>query len=106
MLSILELSDIEGKPKVKLDLPDLLRMGEKFSLCFCLTRMKQGRSERLVVKGLFQVTQVGYAFEGLPRRQILSIVAVGKTPHWEAVKKVKSPKVKLTPTHSGRTPVE
>jgi hypothetical protein len=91
--SIVELADVLGKPKVKMDLPSPMRIGDKVKLRFHLSRQNGGRSEVLDVNGDFQVRGVSFEMA----RQCLSVESLGAAPAWRAVKKTLSPVRKLGP---------
>jgi len=82
--TILQLDDVSGQPRVKLDLPVPLRVGDRVRLRFRVRRQNGGRTEVLDVEGEFRVSSVNLTAE----HQILSVdTAVGKVPTWRAVKK-------------------
>lgn len=87
MLTLLELSDVVGKPKVKLDLPGPLRIGDRVRLSFRLRRQNSGRSEVLEVFGEFRVQAMGLDFAQTAKRQVVSVTSSDDAPHWKAVKK-------------------
>lgn len=104
MLTIVELSDVSGRPLVKLDLP-LLQVGAKIDLRFKLDRKNKGRTEILEVVGVYRIasvtTQLGRSFT-----QYLAVESMGAVPSWKAVK-AKPPIVRrLGPTKGPRTPIE
>ncbi len=105
MLTIIKLSDVNGEPKAKLDLPGPLRIGDPLALCFVLDRQTGGRSEILEVNGRFQVKAVGFdASSGVPQR-LLGVDSVGKPPTWVSVKKRLHGARRLGPTRFPRTPL-
>lgn len=106
MLSLLELSDVNGKPKAKLDLPSPLRIGDRLRLSFVLKRQNAGRHEVLDVLGEFKVAAIGFDFSNGHRRQVLSVESVTTTPHWKAVKKREDPRRPLAPSKSPRKMIE
>lgn len=106
MLTLLELSDVTGKPKVKLDLPAPLRVGERIRLAFHLRRHNGGRSEVLEVNGEFKVTAIGLDLAIYPHRQILTIDSVGVVPHWKAVKRRGPISRVLPPARAARKTIE
>lgn len=108
MLSVVQLSDVTGQPKAKLDLPGPLRLGDPLALRFRLDRDHGGRHEVLEVDHRFRVGAVGVDASGYPQRQLLALDSVDKAPTWRAVKKPPSVSRRLgkAPTRSGpRTPV-
>jgi hypothetical protein len=108
MLTVVELADVTGHPKVKLDLPGLLRVGDPVALKFRLEKLHGGRFEVLEVKHRFRVTAIGVDASSWPQRQLLSLDSVDKPPTWRALKKPPSVARKLgkAPTRkSPRTPV-
>ena len=100
--SLVVMSEVIGAPRVKLDLPSQLRLGDKLALKFKLKRTNQGRSEVLEVQGDFRVSSVSY--DGM--RQILDVeTLVGKVPSWRAVKRSSEQKRVIPPARSPRTVV-
>jgi hypothetical protein len=87
MLSVVQLEDVNGKPKAKLDLPGPLRLGDPVALRFKLERQHAGRTEILEVDHKFRVTAVGVDASSWPQRQLLALDSVDKAPTWRAVKK-------------------
>lgn len=107
MLTLLELSDVNGKPKVKLDLPGPLNVGHRVRLSFCLRRQHAGRSEVLEISGEFRVSAVGLDFAGIEKRQVLSMESTAvTTPHWRSVKKQPEMKRVLSPAKAARREIE
>lgn len=102
--TILELSDVPGRPRVRKDLPGPLRIGDRVRLAFRLARMNGGRSELLEVKGEFKVGSVSFDGTDLPK-QLLQVEAVGKAPSWQAVKKIRESRQRLSPACAPRTTV-
>jgi hypothetical protein len=90
-VTIVELADVSGKPKVKMDLPSPMRIGDKVQLHFHLSRQNGGRSEVLDVSGEFRVRSVGFDASSGTARQVLSVETLGATPNWKAVKKSSLP---------------
>ncbi len=84
--SIVELGDVSGKPKVKMDLPRML-VGHRIQLKFRLTRKNGGRSEVLDVDGEFVVRSVSFDASSGMARQLLSVESTEAAPSWRAVKK-------------------
>ena len=80
--TLLDLSDVQGTPRVKLTLPPL-RVGDRVRLAFRVQRNHKGRHEVLDVSGDFRVTASVTTLE----HQHLSVESVGKTPSWRAVRK-------------------
>jgi hypothetical protein len=108
MLSVVQLMDVNGQPKAKLDLPGPLRLGDPVALKFRLERNHGGRHEVCDVAHRFRVAAVGIDASTAPQRQLLALDSVGKAPTWRAVKKPLSVSRKLgkAPTRTGpRTPV-
>jgi len=87
MLSILKLEDVNGEPKVKLDLPSPLRIGDVVGLRFRIERSNGGRTEVLEVNGKFRITAIGFDTTRTPTKQLLSVSSTGGSPTWRAVKK-------------------
>ncbi len=105
MLTIIKLADVNGEPRVKLDLPGLLRNGDPLALRFLLERQTGGRSEILEVNGRFQVTAVGMDASTSPPKQLLSVETAGRVPAWRSVKKRLLGPRRLGPARFPRTPV-
>ena len=100
--SLVVMSEVIGAPRIKLELPSTLRLGDKLALKFKLKRTNQGRSEVLEVQGDFRVSSVSY--DGM--RQILEVeTVVGKVPSWRAVKRSSEPRRIVPPARSPRTVV-
>ena len=107
MLSVVKLSEVNGQPTVKLDLPGPLSIGDPIGLRFRIERQNNGRSEVLEVNGQFRVEAVGFDNATLPHKQLLSVgtgPATG-TPVWRSVKSRTSPSRRLSPAVSPRTPI-
>lgn len=105
MLSIVKLSDVNGEPKVKLDLPAPLRNGDPVALRFTVERRTGGRSEVLEVNGRFRVTAVGFDATSWPQRQLLSVESTVAPPTWRSVKSHASVSRRLGPTRFPRSSV-
>lgn len=111
MLTIVKLEDIPGAPKVKLDLPGPLRIGDPVNLPrLRLTRVTpEGRQEVLEVdspSSRFRVVAVGIDSSFAPPRQLLSVQsAQPPIPTWRAVKKRPEGRQRLSPARSPRTPI-
>lgn len=106
MLTLLKLSDVNGEPKVKLDLP-LLRLGDPLRLKFRLERENHGRTEILSVDGRFRIAAVGFDSNGA--KQLLSVESIDPAPSWVSVKKrpLAAAVVRgLGPSRFDRTPIE
>lgn len=101
--SLVELSDVAGKPRVILALPVPLRIGDRIHLVFQLRRIQGGRSEILDVSGDFRVTAVGFDASSGTGRQVLAVDTTGKTLVWRAVKKQPVFERKLGPTRFPKT---
>lgn len=105
-LTIIELSDVAGLPRVKMTLPVPMRQGDHVRLKFQLQRKNGGRNEVLSVSGDFRVTRALFDLSGDLPRQILSVESTGKAPAWRAVKGVQTPPRRpLGPTRFPRTPI-
>lgn len=104
MLSIVKLSDVNGEPKVMIDLPSL-KNGDPIALRFASVRHTAGRTELLEVNGRFRVTMVGYDASGASHKQLLSVDCVDKAPTWRSVKRPLSEARRLGPTHFPRTEI-
>lgn len=105
MLSIVKLSDVNGEPKAKLELPPSLRIGDPIALRFILERKTGGRTEVLKVDDKFRVIAVGLDTSRTPHKQLLSVESVGRTPTWVSVKKTSYGARRLGPTQFPRRPV-
>jgi hypothetical protein len=105
--TIIELADVPGKPKAKLDLPSPLRIGDKVRLHFRLTRQTGGRPEVLDVSGEYQIRSVGFDTSEGVARQLLSVETTGVAPSWKAVKKTSLPPPrKMGPARAPRMHIE
>ena len=105
--TLVEMGDVADKPKVKLDLPSPLRIGDRLQLRFRLARMNGGRSEVLDVQGEFQVRSVSFDASSGSARQIISVESTGAAPSWKAVKKSSLPPPrKLGPAKVPRMVIE
>lgn len=105
-VSIVEFTDVSGKPKVKMDVPSPLRIGDVLHFAFRLRRQNGGRTEALEVLGKFRVTSVSFDATSGVSHQLLGVEAAGATPSWKAIKKSPEQKRSLPPTHFPRTIVE
>lgn len=104
-VTIIELADVAGKPRVKMGLSSLFRIGDPLTLHFRLQRQNGTRTEALEVSGSFRVTAMSFDATSGMERQLLSVTSAGVAPTWKSIKKV-SPKVRqLPPTHFPRTVV-
>jgi len=103
LLTVLELSDVSGKPRVKLELPGPLNIGHRVRLAFRLKRTNAGRTEVLEVNGDFRVIAAGLDTVLPEKRQLLVVESsTGIVPHWRAVKKVPDFKRVLPPAIAPR----
>lgn len=104
MLSVIELSDVNGRPKAKLELPQL-KVGDPVALRFRLRRVNDsGRTEELAVDHRFRIEAVGYDAAVAPPRQLLTAsVASGRSPTWRSVKR--APGRRLGPAKHPRTSI-
>jgi len=111
VLTVVKLEDIAGEPKIKLDLPGLLRIGDPLYLPrFRLERVTpEGRHEVLEMDGphcRFRVLAVGLDASSGPSRQLLTVEsASGLPPTWKAVKKPAGGRRRLSKPISPRTPI-
>lgn len=97
MMTLVELSNVNGKPKVLLgDLSSPLRVGDTVALHFTIRKMVGGRLQKLEVDGAFRVTSVSFDARTFPSKQILCVEA-DEPPRWRSVKKPSTPS--LSPTH-------
>jgi len=94
----IEITDASGKPKVKLDLPEPLRIGDTITLSFRLHRKNGGRDEALDVVGKYRVTSVSIDASTGIGRQALCVESTGTSPHWKAIKKIPPFERRLGPT--------
>lgn len=101
--TIVTLSDVTGNPRVKMDLPSPLRIGDRVSMRFQLQRQNGGRSEVLDVTGDFRVSEIHFGTEGGVGRQHLVVQSLGKAPAWRAVKKAPVAAKRLSPARFPRT---
>lgn len=101
----IKLDDVNGQPMVLLSgVPSPLRIGDPLGLRFRIARRNGGRLEVLEVSGQFRVSAVGFDLSTTPRRQLLSVEALGKPPTWVSVKKPPE-RGPLAPAISPPTPV-
>jgi hypothetical protein len=104
--TILELLDVKDHPKVKLDLPGPLRIGDRVAVSFRLQRRKAGRTEVLEVKGEVRVVSASLDATGATVRQLLGVEATTPTPFtWKAVKNRPEWKRQMPPARFPRTSV-
>ena len=102
-LTFLELVDLPGAPRVRIDLPPL-HQGNLVLLQFRVERQHLGRNEVLEVTGEHRVTSVLLdASRGRPC-PIVQVASTGKAPAWRAVKRPK-PK-RLAAARSPRTLIQ
>lgn len=100
----IKLDDVNGKPTVLLgDVPYPLRVGDPLGLRFRMIRQSSGRMELLEVNGQFRVGAVGFDLSVHPRRQLVTVEAIGKPPTWVSVRRPARPQ--LSPAVGPRTPV-
>jgi len=111
MLTVVKLEDVAGQPKIKLDLPGPLRVGDPVSLPqFRVERSTpEGRREVLEVPSAhnrFRVTAVGLDASSGPPRQLLTVeTAQGAPLGWKAIKKRSEGRRRLSPAIFPRTPI-
>lgn len=106
MLTLLLLSDVNGSPIAKLDLPEVLRVGDPVAVRFRLNRTNGGRSETLEVDHLVRVMSVKYdATRQQVQRTLTVETAQGRVPTWRSVKRSADPSRRLGPARHPRTPV-
>lgn len=111
MLTVVKLEDVAGKPKIKLDLPGPLRVGDPVSFPrFRIERSTpEGRREVLEVDSAhnrFRVTAVGMDASSGPPRQLLTVESAQGVPlGWKAVKKHPEVRRRLSPAIFPRTPI-
>jgi hypothetical protein len=105
--TIVELADVSGKPKVKLELPSPLRIGDKVQLRFRLSRQNGGRTEVLDVAGDYLIRSVSFDTVSGSARQCLSVESTGVAASWRAVKKTPSaPPRRVGPARAPRMAIE
>jgi len=105
MLSLVELTDVNGSPVIKLELPRLF-VGDPVRLKFRLQRNKGGRTEVLEADNTFRITAVGFDTNTVPHRQVLSVETTQpKPPSWVAVKRSPEGPRKLPPACFPKTPI-
>jgi hypothetical protein len=102
-LTFLSLEDYDPFPEVKMDLPPL-RLGDRITLRFPLTRQNNGRREVLEVNGEYQVTALRYDASGKMPRMRATVASTASPPHWRAVRQPTF-KGALAPAVSPRTPI-
>ena len=104
--TLVELSDVAGRPKVKMTLPVPLRIGDRILLAFQLRRANGNRNEVLDISGDFRVASISFDASEGPPRQVISVESAGKAPTWRAVKRPTAvPERRLGPTKFPRTVV-
>lgn len=104
MLSIVQLEEVRGTPKAKLELPQA-QIGDPIALRFRIQRKTNGRTEVLDVDGQFRVTARGLDASSGPQRQLLSVEPIGAAPKWRSVKNDSQAPRRLSPARSPRTPI-
>jgi hypothetical protein len=104
--SIVELSDVTGRPKVRQDLPPLMRIGDPIALRFKIQKEQDGRNQLLEVDHRFKVVAVGIDNRGGTLRQLVVVETLGgKPPTWHSVKKAEPYRRVLGPTKFPKTPI-
>jgi hypothetical protein len=104
--TILELLDVKGCPKVTLDLPGPLRIGDRVAVSFRLQRRNAGRTEVLDVRGEVRVTSASLDATGPTVRQLIGVETTSPTPlTWKAVKNRPEWKRQLPPARFPKTSV-
>lgn len=110
--TLVELSDVSDRPKVKIMLPLGQRIGDKIRLSFTLDRQNGGRYEVLEVEGEFRVAKTSTdaasqgPLRGLPF-PVVELESTGVAPAWRAVKRPKEEDMRVVPPAvSPRTVVE
>lgn len=104
MLSIVQLEEVNGTPKAKLDLPQA-QIGDPIGLRFKIQRKSNGRTEVLNVDGQFRVTARGLDASSGPSRQLLSVEPIGAAPKWHSVKNHAQNPRRLSPAISPKTSI-
>jgi len=106
MLSVVKLLEVKGEPRIKLDLPDSLRVGDPLALKFRVVRTNEGgRTEELQVDTRFRVKAIGVDASEGPSRRLLSVEPIEGVPKWRSVKKTPPEGRRLPPSKFPRTPV-
>jgi hypothetical protein len=105
MYTLLKISAVKGEPKVYIDLPGLLRIGDSVALRFTLSRNTMGRTEVLEVNGRFRVESVGVDAQCWPHRQVVSVDPIGGAPSWRAVRKTLPRGCRMAPAKNERAPI-
>ena len=103
--TVLKLLDVNGRPSVKLDLPVSLRIGDRVTVNFKLTRKNAGRTEVLEAVGDLRVMAVSFNLTRARMCQMVDTESVSGVPFkWKAVKtktvvprKLSSPRFPKTP---------
>jgi hypothetical protein len=103
--SIVELADVNGRPKVRQDLPSLLRIGDPIALRFKIQKNQDGRDQLLEVDHRFKVTAVGIDRRDDLRQLVVVETLDGKPPTWHSVKKTEPYQRVLGPTKFPKTPI-
>jgi hypothetical protein len=103
--SIIEFTEVAGQPKVRLDLPGPLRLGERVRLKFTLRRKNATRTEELKIEGEYKVTAVEIDASGAYPRQLLSVETTTVRPTWKSIKNDPPFRLRLPPARFPRTVV-
>lgn len=101
--TIVELSDVAGKPRARVMLPGPLRIGDRVRLTFRLRRENGGRTEVLDATGDWRISAMTFDAAGPFPKQHLSVESVLKTPTWKAIRKQSAWTRVLPPPRSPRT---
>lgn len=100
MQAVLKLTGVVA-PDIHTYLGGNLALGSRVKLSMTLRRTKKGRSEELVLDGIFLVGKVDH----LPGtgKTVLEVSPLGPSPAWKAVRKL--PTAPLPAAKSPRTPL-
>ena len=100
--TIVTLTDVDGQPSVRTDLPGVL-LGQRVRFGFKLRRQNGGRMEILDATGEWRVTSAIVDATGPHPRQLVSVESARTPPPWKAIKKTPPWTRRLPPARSPRT---
>lgn len=95
--TVLELIDVRNRPKVRLDLPYPLRIGDRITVSFCLQERFNGRLNVLEVQGDVRVVSVSFDATNSLLQKISVEAADGQPFVWKSVKSPRDPARPLGP---------
>lgn len=84
--TMLELIDVKNRPKVRLDLPYPLRVGDRITVSFCLQERFNGRLNVLEVQGEVRVVSVSFEAINSLCQKISVESADGQPFVWKSIK--------------------